>query len=217
VRIGVLPGVWPPHRDAWLLASQTRPFARGADVLDVFTGSGALAVTAAISGARSVTAVDLSRRALLSVRINAWRNGCRVRVRRGDMLEPVRSETFDLIVANPPYIPGPDELPSRGIARAWEGGADGRKLIDPLLEAVPEHLRPGGRFLLLHSSMNGEQATQRALARQGLETEVVLRHAGPVGRITRQRARELVGARLLESEAEPVEETLVFLATKPSG
>jgi release factor glutamine methyltransferase len=158
-----------------------RRLARGADVLDVFTGSGALALAAAASGAQSVTAVDISRRALLTVRFNALRNGVRVRTVRGDLFSPVAGDRFDLIVANPPYYPGGDALPERGLARAWEGGRDGRLLVDRLCGEVAPHLKPGGRLLLVHNTMIGERRSREQLEASGLHTEVLLRHRGPYG------------------------------------
>jgi SAM-dependent methyltransferase len=86
-------------------AVRRQPLAPGARVVDLCTGSGAVAVAAALRGA-SVTAVDVSRRALLSAQLNAMINGVRVRTRRGNLLDAVRGERFDLIVANPPYLPG---------------------------------------------------------------------------------------------------------------
>ncbi len=70
VRVATLPGVFRPRSDALLLvaAMRERGLARGAGALDLFTGSGVLAVAAALEGAREVTAVDLSRRAVLTAR-----------------------------------------------------------------------------------------------------------------------------------------------------
>lgn len=163
-------------------------FAKDRDVLDVFTGSGALALAAARSGARSVTAVDLSRRALLAVRFNARRNGVRVRTLRGDVVAPVAEERFDLILANPPYFPGSKRLPSHSAARAWEGGYDGRVLVDRLCAEAPACLKPGGRLVLVHNTMTGESQTRRSLESQGLRTEVVLRDRGPLGPVGRAAA-----------------------------
>ena len=92
----------------------------GFSVLDLCAGSGAVAVAAALAGAGEVTAVDVSRRSALAVRLNAALNGVRVRALQGDLFEPVAGRRFDLIVSNPPYLPG--ALPERGAARAWEGG-----------------------------------------------------------------------------------------------
>jgi ribosomal protein L11 methylase PrmA len=71
----------------------------GARVLDVCTGSGLLAVTAALGGAQA-TAVDLSRRAVLCADLNARLNGVRLRALRGDLFAPVRDERFDAIVCD---------------------------------------------------------------------------------------------------------------------
>src|SRR3954469_11243747 len=73
VRIITLPGVFQPHSDSWLLAEQLREqtLPPRATVLDVCTGSGALAICAAQRGARDVTAIDRSRRAVWTARLNA--------------------------------------------------------------------------------------------------------------------------------------------------
>ena len=138
VRIATLPGVFRPRSDAVLLANvvRARELARDAKVLDVFAGSGVLAVATALEGAREVTAVDLSRRAVLTARLNARRNGVHLRALRGDLFAPVAGERFDLIVANPPYLPGGEQLPRRGPARAWEGGRDGRALVNRLCDVA---------------------------------------------------------------------------------
>jgi release factor glutamine methyltransferase len=187
LRVRALPGVWRPHSDARMLAALVaeRRLALEADVLDVFTGTGALGLAAAASGARSVTAVDISRRALLTVRLNALRNGVRVRTLRGDLVAPVQGETFDLIVANPPYYPGGETLPARGLARAWEGGSDGRRLVDRFCTEAPGRLRPGGRLLLVHNTLIGESQSLERLEARGLHTEVLLRHRGPFGPVGR--------------------------------
>src|SRR3712207_6542112 len=69
----------------------------GSRVLDVCTGSGLLALTAARRGVRDVTAVDVLRRSVLTVRLNARLNGVRVRALRGSLFEPVPGEAFDVI------------------------------------------------------------------------------------------------------------------------
>src|SRR3712207_1081887 len=128
-----LPGVFKPISDSEFLADvlreQTLP--PRASVLDLCTGSGILALTAALRGARSVTAIDVSRRAVLTARLNARLNGVRVRALRGDLFNPVAGQRFDAIVSNPPYVPAAtDELPDRGPERAWDAGRDGRALLD---------------------------------------------------------------------------------------
>ena len=215
MRILTLPGVFQPRADGRLLAAtlRERGLARRASVLDLFTGSGALALAAAREGARSVTAVDVSRRAVLTVRINARRNGLRVRARRGDLFAPVAGERFDLILANPPYVPSAGEaLPRHGAARAWEGGPDGRALIDRLIAQAPAHLRAGGTLLLVHSSLCGERATLERLAAAGLRGEVLARQRGPLGPLMQARA-ELLERRGLLARGHREEQLLVIAGT----
>jgi release factor glutamine methyltransferase len=106
-------GAFSPLSDTWLLAEQLRAEAglRGGSVLDVCTGSGALAIASWLAGAGRVTAVDASRRAVLGTRVNARLNGARGRVLHGDLCEPVAGERFDLIVSNPPHVPAPGAGP----------------------------------------------------------------------------------------------------------
>jgi len=85
---------------------------------------------------------------------------------------PVAGERFHLITSNPPYVPSPDgRIPTRGAARAWEGGSDGRALLDQICAGARSHLHPGGAILLVHSAVCGERATVQALAAQGLAVD----------------------------------------------
>jgi release factor glutamine methyltransferase len=194
MRIARLPGVFRPRSDTWLLAAvmRGRRQLRGGAVLDVCTGSGAIAIAAARSGARSVTAVDVSRRALLAVRLNARLNGVRVEVRRGSLLDAVPGRRFDVIVSNPPYLPAErDGLPARGRARHTEAGTTGRALLDRLIDAAPAHLTPGGILLVTHSSVNGEAATLERMRAAGLEPSVAERRRGALGPLLAARAPAL--------------------------
>ena len=215
LRLHILPGVFRPRSDAELAA---RVLARhrlvvGADVLDLFTGSGVLAISAARLGARSVTAVDLSRRAQLSTRWNARRNGVTLQALRGDLFAPVNGRRFDVIVANPPYLPGGDELPRRGAARAWEGGPEGRTLVDRLIDGAPRHLRDAGVLVIVQSSLTGEELTMQRLAEHGLGPEVLTRHRGPLGPLARARADRLRAIGALEADDDR-EEVLVIGARR---
>ncbi len=168
----------------------------GSEVLELGTGSGAIAVSAARGGAGHVTAIDVSRRALLCAWLNARLHGVRVELLRGDLFAPVRERRFDFVVSNPPYLPAPaaergDRLPARGAARAWEGGNDGRRLIERICAQVGYHLKPRGTVLLMQSSVNGIDRTLSALEAGGLRADVVARRRGPLGPILRSRAQSL--------------------------
>jgi len=201
VRIMTLPGVFRPRSDSWLLADVlcAQTLAPGASVLDLCTGSGVVAVSAAVRRGARASAVDVSRRAALTAQINGRLNGVSVRARAGDLFAPFREESFDAIVSNPPYLPAEadPELPERGPSRAWEGGLDGRVVLDRIVAEAPARLRPGGFVLLVHSEVCSTRATLDGLAAGGLDAEVVTRHRGPLGPLLGARAPQLVARGLL--------------------
>ena len=215
MRLLPLPGVFQPHSDSIMLARwiEREPLARGSTVLDVCTGSGLLALVAARKGSR-VVAIDVSRRAVLAARINATLNGVTVRSLRGDLFAPVMGERFDLIVSNPPYLPGrSDALPQHGAARAWEGGATGRLLLDRICASAHEYLKPGGALLLTHSSVCGVELTLSQLSQRGLEPRVVESRRGPLGPLLRTRADWLRRRGLLAEDDH--EEIVIIRAHQP--
>jgi release factor glutamine methyltransferase len=140
----------------------------------------------------------MSRRAVLTARINARLNGVRLRAVRSDLFSALDGEKFDVIVSNPPYVPAPtDELPTRGPERAWDAGRNGRKVLDRLIDEAPDHLRPGGALLVVHSEIIGFDATREAMQRRGLKVDVVQRERGPLGPLMAARVRHLEEQALL--------------------
>jgi release factor glutamine methyltransferase len=195
------PGVYPPQHDTWLLAKALasagiRP---GADVLDVGCGTGALSIAAARTRPSTITAVDVSRRAVLAARVNTALRGVRARVRRGDAFELVAGRTFDLVLANPPYVPGVAE-PPRGRHRAWDAGVDGREILDRLCVNAPVLLAPGGTLLVVHSGLCDEDKTLHQLRGGGLKAAVVARAEAPFGPVMRGRQQRLLELGLIGPE-----------------
>ena len=198
------------------MRSTGEDLAPGARVLDLCSGSGALAVRAALRGEREVTAVDVSRRAVATIRLNAALNGVRVRARRGDLLAAVRGERFDAIVSNPPYVPAPSrELPARGLARAWDAGRDGRALLDRICAQAPDHLRAGGVLLVVHSSLLGYDRTAELLAERGLDVDLAAQERGPLGPLMNGRRAHLEAQGVLDP-GEDEEDVLVVRGRKPA-
>jgi release factor glutamine methyltransferase len=187
----------------------------GDDALELCTGSGAVALEMAAAGAR-VTAIDVSRRSVLTVRLNAALRRLRVRTLRGSLFESVAGEKFDLIVTNPPYVPAPtDDLPERGARRAWDAGRDGRALIDPICDAAAAHLKPGGAILIIHSSLCGTGATVARLNAAGLSSEVVASERGPLGPLMLARVDQLEASGALRP-GERKEDVVILRGRKPA-
>lgn len=204
MRLFRLPGVHRPVSDTWMLADAMRQESLdGAVVADLCAGTGALAICAAQAGASSVVAVDLTLRAALSARINARLHRAAVRVVRGNLFAPLKGETFDVIVSNPPYIPAAsDELPRYGSKVPLDAGWDGRALLDRICHEALRHLRSGGVILLVHSSICGDELTCRVLRASGLDAEVIARRRGALGPVMSARASMLRARGLLGTEDE---------------
>lgn len=208
------PGVYDAQDDTSLLirALQHRRVA-GRSVLDVGTGTGALAIEAARAGAKSVTAVDLSVRSALASWINSRVHGVPVRVRRGDLFEPVADRRFDLVVSNPPYVPGNGTVPPRHrMGRCWDAGPRGRILLERICAESRSMLTNGGTLLLVQSRISDEGATLRALEQSGLSPEIIDRGRVPFGPVLRARASAFRARGLLGPEE--TEEELVVIEAR---
>ena len=143
---------------------------QGASVIDLGTGSGAIAL--ALQHARpdaQITAVDRSADALAVAQANAARLGLGVRFRQGDWLQGMHGH-FDLVVSNPPYIALADpHLPALAHEpiEALVAGTDGLDDLRTIIAQAGAHLVPGGWLLLEHGHDQAEPVT-RLLAHAGL-------------------------------------------------
>jgi release factor glutamine methyltransferase len=194
-------GVYRPQEDTWLLSRTMTEasFPPGATVLDVCTGTGALAIAAARAGAKAVTAVDLSSRAIASAWVNSRIRGVPVELIRGDFATLAGERTFDIVLSNPPYVPcWDDEVAATGPARAWDAGHRGRAVLDRLCPLLPVLLNRGGTALIVHSALCGTGTTLNQLRGSGLKASVVARETIPFGPVMRARAEWLEDAGLID-------------------
>lgn len=216
--VSAAPGVYAPQADSLLLIEAMETEVRDRTVLDVCTGSGVVAIAAAHLGARTVSAVDICRRAVRCARRNADDAGVPVDVRAGDWVDASRRGPYDVVVSNPPYVPKepgakPDSVPkSAGPAHAWDAGPDGRLVLDPLCAAAPNLLSAGGVMFLVQSEFADPQRSLRLLGRR-LHAEVVLTRTIPFGPVLNSRAEWMERAGLLSPGCRE-EEIIVIRAEK---
>jgi methylase of polypeptide subunit release factors len=151
LRILVPSEVYHPHE--W---SSTRflldalPDVQGLDVLEIGSGSGALALAVKRRGAKKVVATDISEKACAAMECNALLNRLDIDARHGDMFDPVRDgERFDLVIFNLPLMDKP--ILSRSEVALCD--PDG-ELLARFLREVSEIVRPAGMALFTHASIS---------------------------------------------------------------
>ena len=172
----VTPDVLVPRPETELLvelALQRLPQGQPRTVLDLGTGSGAIALAIATERPLArIIAVDLSARALAVASSNAVRLGLsRVEFRAGSWFDAVPGLTVDLIVSNPPYVAGNDpalELLSHEPALALASGPAGLDALQAIVGKAAQHLNSGGWLILEHGHTQDAEVVA-LLRRQGFD------------------------------------------------
>ena len=179
LRVEVAPGVFVPRqRSRVLVVEALRVAPRRPVVLDLCCGSGAVGVAfAAHHGYAELHAVDVHPAAVRCATRNAEHVGGRVYL--GDLYEPLpRSLTFDVIVANAPYVPTdaiatmPPEARDHEPRVTLDGGTDGLDVARRVVAGAPARLRPGGH-LLVETSRAQADALTAVFEQAGLAARVV--------------------------------------------
>jgi release factor glutamine methyltransferase len=173
-RVGPAVLIPRPETETLIEAALARIAAR-ARVLDLGTGSGAIAVTLACERpGLSIVATDVSADALEQARANARAHGCEARIDfvPGAWYAPLAGERFDAIVSNPPYVARDDPHLAAGDLRfeppqaLTDGSVDGLGSIRAIVAGAGAHLAPGG-WLLLEHGYDQAAACERLLAAAG--------------------------------------------------
>ena len=149
-----------------------KSFGDGARVLDLCTGSGALAVTIAANTTAKVVASDISAAAIEVAKANAVNNGVNIEFKTGDMFEAIEGK-FDVIVANPPYIPTAqiDDL-DRKVKDfepriALDGGKDGLNFYRVLARDFANYMDSGA--LIVEMGIGESDAIRELFAKYDVE------------------------------------------------
>ncbi|MDO8647945.1 MAG: methyltransferase [Candidatus Diapherotrites archaeon] len=162
ISIDVFPFVFPPESS---FSNSSRSLfltirnLSGKTVLDIGTGTGILAIKAALAGARLVEAVDISAEAVKCARHNVKLNGLskKIRVFQSDLFSKVpKSRKYDLIIANPPIVDY-----SGGDSRFFSLLDPNFSFHDRLFSNACKYLVPEGSMLLCHANLQKKSSFKR--------------------------------------------------------
>ncbi len=164
--------VYIPAEDSYLLADNLQ-IEKGQSVLEIGTGSGIVAMYAS-KLTDSITVTDINFDACELARKNFEANNIEnIEILFGNLFEPVKNRKFDVILFNTPYLPTEEgEVLEDTINYAFDGGLNGRKVIDLFLNEVGNHLNDGGIVQLIQSSLSGNEETLEKLDSLGFIAEI---------------------------------------------
>lgn len=166
--------------EAALRFLKDRPQSR---VLDVGTGSGAIAIGVALESGRAILASDISVRALAVAERNRQTHGAPVSFFAADLLEAVRPASIDLLLSNPPYVPGEDQANMQIEVRDWEphvalfAGASGLEIYQRLIACARSVVKPGGG-LMMELGFQSLAGVRQLLATDWIDIDVLSDLAG---------------------------------------
>ena len=164
--------VYVPAEDSYLLADNLE-IKEGQSVLEIGTGSGIVAMYASRL-TDDITVTDINFDACELARKNFTENGIEnIEILWGNLFEVVENKKFDVILFNTPYLPTEDdEVLENTINYAFDGGLNGRKVIDLFLNEVGNHLNDGGIVQMIQSSLSGNDETLARLDELGFIAEI---------------------------------------------
>lgn len=174
ISISVPDDVYPPAEDSMLLA-EAAWLLRG-NILEMGCGSGLASLSSAkVHPENFVLGVDVSLSAVRCAQSNADRN----RISNAlflvsDMFSKVGAQRFDAIMFNPPYLPTEKgERLQDPLNKAFDGGEDGRQVLNKFLSEFDPFLKPGGTLLLIQSSLNNLEETRERLEGMGYKVRIM--------------------------------------------
>lgn len=151
-------------------------------IIDIGTGSGAIAITLALELNRPVIATDLSAEACMVATSNARGLGAKVQFLEADLLKPFEDGVADIVVSNPPYVPLSGRALLQREVRDWEpslalyGGPDGIAVYERLIPEAKRVLKPGGALAMEIGF--GQSEAVSALAREWRNVQLLPDLAG---------------------------------------
>ena len=170
----VLKGVFWPHEDSKEIVKSMN-INNGDSVLDLFTGSGVIAIHAALSGAKKVVAVDINPTAVENVNINAKKFGLEnvVEARVSDVFSAIEEgDQFDVITGNPPFSDKPvDNEDERYIEQTIKD--TGLVVQNKLFNDLEKYLKPNGRAYFSQANFGGVSEMLALAKEKGFDYRLV--------------------------------------------
>jgi release factor glutamine methyltransferase len=163
--IKTAPLVYEPSEDSFLLAEVALSEIKDRErILELGCGSGIISAVIKANTKAKIAGIDINPFAATCTRQNG------VDAIRGDMLGCIKGK-FDMIIFNPPYLPGREGTKKNWIDIALDGGYDGREIIYRFLEDALPHLVENGRILMVMSSLTGIEQVKSKMKSLNYEVE----------------------------------------------
>ncbi len=171
-----------------LVENAIKDISSSSKVLDLCTGSGAIAIAVKKQTNASVFAVDISDGALELASENAKENSAEITFIKSDMFESLKGEKFDVVISNPPYIKSQDVLTLQKEVKDFEpqlaldGGDDGYKFYQIIADNIKDYLTDNG-ILFLECGIN--QAEQICDMLVGFKRKEIIKDYNGIERIVK--------------------------------
>ena len=163
--------VYPPAEDTFLLIDNL-VIDSDDEVLEIGTGTGLVSISASLKCSK-VTSTDINPHAIKCAEHNIkLNNRDNITVIESDLFENI-NEKYDLILFNTPYLPvNEEEHVDDDYSKAWDGGENGREVIDRFIRETPQYLKEDGTIQLVQSSFSDNEKTLKFFEKIGFEAEI---------------------------------------------
>ena len=163
--------VYPPAEDTFLLIDNLI-LDGDMDVLEIGGGSGIVSIYAS-RYVNKVCVCDINPHAIKCMQANVKLNDRdNITIIESDLFGNINSR-YDLILFNTPYLPvEEDKHVDDDYSKSWDGGVDGREVINRFLKDVRNYLKEGGIIQLVQSSLSDNDKTLEMLTDEGFEAEI---------------------------------------------
>lgn len=163
--------VYPPAEDTFLLIDNLKVNEED-EALEIGAGTGLVSICASLK-CKNVTSTDINPYAIKCIKCNVKLNKREnITIIESDLFENIPNR-YDLILFNTPYLPvDEEEHIDDDYSKAWDGGEDGRLVIDKFIEEAPNYLKEDGRIQLVQSSFSDNEKTLEMFKKIGFKAEI---------------------------------------------